>query len=893
MRFISLLFPRLMLCCVQRPSSLASADGVDKRMDRMIDQLEALQAAEVRSMAMWVQTALYSGSELKPSSCRLPTPDHAPGAAPSSQAMQAQNSASALHAFHAAHQPVHHVPHEIKGETTRPVQPSIVQTTLPIPPATGADYAKYADSKFTPFPGLVALGRQRSSQENVTAGHSKVLSQSKGVTLPAFGTQEVNRGNEASKQSLQERDRYYSDGSGQNDSAPSLARSGTGSSSSSARSDPMALPPVSASGVTKDQVMKRLNDMLSMQPEPKKLSHLDIPPRHLLLHSPVLQVVNANTVKDRYLLLFNDILVIAKPLVEENARGEPVPPTLDTRFAVKSIVELPKLKLTAQAVDNGEDPVQKRKHPLLLTFVDRFANDPKKAISALIAKAGLSNDPATIANLLFRNPELNRSQLGYYLSMREQKPVLKAYCDRFRLAGLRMEDALRVFIASLRLPNDYAAAEYLLGVFSSQWLLNNPGTGMTNDSVFATKLVISIMELNDALHSGIDDETAAAGNLFSFPNHAITVDDFIAAFRMKDPHGALPDEHLTRIYLSIRKDRVQQAADNSIASVTPEIEVLTHPARLPSRLTYRTPSENISVTLPKVDPKFSIRLVGQDLRFEPPLLTFARSRTATFRVTPTALGTKSMLFIKLGSTANFYRNLPVNKTFSVERAFMNHTFQLAFVNHLGVKRKYLFSMGTAEAKFTWVDTLRQRIENSPVEQDETPRATKVAQAVSLQVLRDALIAPEEPAPILVNKPSIIAARSGFTTPPGSRGGLKSAAGGLQRSNSFSKTYPHGLGKAEADLLTEQRRPSGGPLGIGQTMAPMARRGSKDDAASGKKGSEVVTVVQQNSLLPLVLGLVSAGAGVDALPRPAVLPNPLPAHATPPQIGRGTGRFKNL
>jgi hypothetical protein len=201
-------------------------------------------------------------------------------------------------------------------------------------------------------------------------------------------------------------------------------------------------------------------------------------------------------------------------------------------------------------------------------------------------------------------------------------------------------------------------------------------------------------------------------------------------------------------------------------------------------------------------------------------------------------------------------------------------------------------MGTAEAKFTWVDTLRQRIENSPLEQEDTPRATKVAAAVSLQVLRDALIAPDEPVAVLANKPSTVPGRPGFITPPGSRGGLRSGAGGLQRSNSFSKTYPHGLGKAEADLLTEQRRPSGGPLTIGQSLNALGRRGSRDDSPLSKRGLEVITMVQQNSLLPLVLGFASAGAGVDAMPRKAI-PNPLPAQATPPQLGRGTGRFRNL
>ena len=491
--------------------------------------------------------------------------------------------------------------------------------------------------------------------------------------------------------------------------------------------------------------------------------------------------------------------------------------------------------------------------------------------------------------------------MGSYLTGYEQKPILKAYCDRFRLAGIRIEDALRVFLASLRLPNDYAAAEYLLGVFASQWLSHNPGTGMTNDSVVATKLVISTMELNDALHSGLNDETAAAGNLFSFPNHAITVDDFIAAFRLKDSHGALPDEHLTRIYLAVRKDRLQQAADNSIASVTPEIEVTLHPSKLPSRLTYRMPSENISVTLPRVDPKLAIRLVGQDLRFEPPLLTFARSRTATFRITPTALGNKAMLFIKLGANANYYRNLPINKTFSVERAFMSHTFQIAFVNHLDVKRKYLFSMVGADTKFTWVDMLRHRIENSPVPDESTPRATKIAEAVALQVLRDALIAPDDTAPTLPSNKVAHGGvgRLGLATPPPSRAGPRPIAG-LQRSNSFSKTYAHGPGRAEADL--NGHRPSGGSTvggaaGFNSLNASNTRAGiaGREDEGTGyfKTGRDIVTIAEQNSLMPLVLGFVSAGVGVDAMPRKPMVPEPLPAaQATPPQA-RGTGRFRGL
>lgn len=51
------------------------------------------------------------------------------------------------------------------------------------------------------------------------------------------------------------------------------------------------------------------------------------------------------TAKDRYLFLFTDLLVIGKPILND---GET--PTLDHKFIVKSIVELPKLKYVPRAL---------------------------------------------------------------------------------------------------------------------------------------------------------------------------------------------------------------------------------------------------------------------------------------------------------------------------------------------------------------------------------------------------------------------------------------------------------------------------------------------------------------------------------------------------------------
>lgn len=144
----------------------------------------------------------------------------------------------------------------------------------------------------------------------------------------------------------------------------------------------------------------------------------------------------------------------------------------------------------------------------------------------------------------------------------------------------------------------------------------------------------------------------------------------------------MPEDLLTRIYASVRKERIEQASDNSIFSMTPDIEASIEPAKLPMCLTYRAQSIPITITIPEPDAKFSIKLHGTDLKFDPPLLTFAKSNTQTFRVTGTALGVRAMVLIKVGANAPRYQGLPLTKAFSIERAFMQHTFQVGAVARL-------------------------------------------------------------------------------------------------------------------------------------------------------------------------------------------------------------------
>lgn len=191
---------------------------------------------------------------------------------------------------------------------------------------------------------------------------------------------------------------------------------------------------------------------------------------------------------------------------------------------------------------------------------------------------------------------------------------------------------------------------------------------------------------------------------------------------------------------------------------------------------------------------------------------------------------------------------------------MRHTFQLAFVNHLGVKRKYMFSMSDGDMRSSWVDQLVHRVQERTDEAaSATDSTSKIAHSVALQVLRDAVLAPED-------------ANVNSAQRPGSRGATPNSIKQPShvRSNSFSKTYAFGSGRAESDLAPT-------PAAHSHLLRPaMAERSMsqsrfKDSAAEkamepfAKTGHEVVLASCQNSHIPLLLGFLNHH--VNGVPHP--------------------------
>ncbi|KAI9495988.1 Sec7 domain-containing protein, partial [Zychaea mexicana] len=417
------------------------------------------------------------------------------------------------------------------------------------------------------------------------------------------------------------------------------------------------------------------------------------PPRSHILQTPVFQVVNANTVKDRYLFLFNDLLIICKPIMDENiivgdhhsakeARYR-FRPNENSLFQVKNIVELSKLTLYLSRDDQQKPSVSlaaapRKMHPLLASALRKFETNPDAAIAYLVDKSVLANEPLSIANFLFKTPDLCRHQLGDFLADPKNSDIYDAFLDCFRMVALRLDEALRILLMTLRLPSKWEALEYVIERFSKKWHDANQNVVKFHEDM-VVKVVVAMLFLNAEWWYDASSEL----DVFWSAREHKERRDRQRLTRRASMYILVSFDFLRDMYNSIAHERLETGWDNDVeASDAPEQDTIitVTPYRFPTRLTRSVPSAPITISIAAPDPGLQIKLRGQDIECHPNVLDFSDSCIQTFTITGHTLGRTSLMFIKSGPHASRYVSptLPRTKSIVVERPFMRYTFQIAF-----------------------------------------------------------------------------------------------------------------------------------------------------------------------------------------------------------------------
>ncbi|XP_058527817.1 Golgi-specific brefeldin A-resistance guanine nucleotide exchange factor 1 isoform X4 [Ochotona princeps] len=143
----------------------------------------------------------------------------------------------------------------------------------------------------------------------------------------------------------------------------------------------------------------------------------------------------------------------------------------------------------------------KNKKKLLITGTEQFNQKPKKGIQFLQEKGLLTipMDNTEVAQWLRENPRLDKKMIGEFVSDRKNIDLLESFVSTFNFQGLRLDEALRLYLEAFRLPGEAPVIHRLLEAFTEHWRNCNGSPFANSDACFA--LAYAVIMLNTDQHN--------------------------------------------------------------------------------------------------------------------------------------------------------------------------------------------------------------------------------------------------------------------------------------------------------------------------------------------------------------------------------------------------------
>eukprot|EP00048_Salpingoeca_helianthica_P023468 m.24517 g.24517 ORF g.24517 m.24517 type:complete len:1480 (+) comp8714_c0_seq1:128-4567(+) len=183
--------------------------------------------------------------------------------------------------------------------------------------------------------------------------------------------------------------------------------------------------------------------------------------------------------------------------------------------------------------------VRERKR-LLLEGMEKFNDSPKKGLQFLLDNGLLpSLEPAAVAAFLRSDPRLDKAKIGEYIGGPKHIDVLRAFVCSFDFSHASIDEALRMFLTSFRLPGEAQIIQRILECFGGHWFATYKGARVVADADTAFVLAYAVIILNVDLHNPKN-------------KNRMTLTDFIRNHRGLNATQDFPREFLESIYHSIK-----------------------------------------------------------------------------------------------------------------------------------------------------------------------------------------------------------------------------------------------------------------------------------------------------------------------------------------------------
>jgi len=195
----------------------------------------------------------------------------------------------------------------------------------------------------------------------------------------------------------------------------------------------------------------------------------------------------------------------------------------------------------------------KHKKKLLTNGTELFNQKPSRGIEYLQENRLLSKpiDPSEVAKFLRENPHLCKNMIGEYISNKKNLNVLKSFVRSFDFRGLRIDEALRQFLQSFRLPGEAPLISMIMEIFGEHWHCSNDECLADADAPYT--LAYAVIMLNTDQHN----PNASKQNI------PMTNEQFIKNLRGTNGGGEHDPEMLSEIYKAIREDEIIMPAEQT------------------------------------------------------------------------------------------------------------------------------------------------------------------------------------------------------------------------------------------------------------------------------------------------------------------------------------------
>ncbi|XP_055643698.1 Golgi-specific brefeldin A-resistance guanine nucleotide exchange factor 1 isoform X2 [Toxorhynchites rutilus septentrionalis] len=207
------------------------------------------------------------------------------------------------------------------------------------------------------------------------------------------------------------------------------------------------------------------------------------------------------------------------------------------------------------ALSQEELAAIKKKKRLLTQGTDLFNQRPEKGIQFLQENGILNStlDPLEVAHFLRENSGLDKKMIGEYISKKKnvESKILEVFVKSFDFAGLTIDQALRLYLETFRLPGEAPLIFLVMEHFADHWHKCNNEPFANTDAAF--RLAYAIIMLN------MDQHNHNAKRL----NVPMTAEDFLKNLRGLNGNSDFDQDMLTNVYHSIKNEEIVMPAEQT------------------------------------------------------------------------------------------------------------------------------------------------------------------------------------------------------------------------------------------------------------------------------------------------------------------------------------------